>query len=96
MLEADGSVHDPYRIAYLRDHIEAMRDAIIDGVDLLGYTWWGIIDLVSNATMQISKRYGFIYVDANDEGEGTYNRYKKDSFSWYQRCIATNGEDLGA
>lgn len=96
VLEADGSVHDPYRIAYLRDHIEAMRDAIIDGVDLLGYTWWGIIDLVSNATMQISKRYGFIYVDANDEGEGTYSRYKKDSFSWYQRCIATNGEDLGA
>lgn len=95
VVEEDGTIHDPYRIAYLKHHIEAMREAIVDGVNLLGYTWWGIIDLVSNGTVQMSKRYGFIYVDADDGGNGTFNRTRKDSFYWYQRCIATNGEDLG-
>lgn len=94
VLEEDGSVHDPYRIAYLRDHIAAMREAVIDGVDLLGYTMWGIIDLVSCGSIEMSKRYGVIYVDADDEGNGSYDRYKKDSFYWYQKVIASNGEDL--
>ena len=95
VLEADGSIHDPYRIEYMRRHIEAMRDAIDDGVDLIGYTMWGIIDLVSSGTIQMSKRYGMIYVDCDDEGHGTFKRYKKDSFDWYKKVMETNGEDLG-
>ena len=94
VLEADGTVHDPYRIAYLRDHIAAMREAVRDGVDLRGYTMWGIIDLVSCGSIEMSKRYGVIYVDADDEGAGTYDRYRKDSFWWYQKAIANNGKDL--
>ena len=88
----DGKVHDPYRIAYLREHIKAMGDAIgEDGVNLIGYTPWGCIDLVSASTGEMSKRYGFIYVDRDDEGNGTMERYRKDSFYWYQRVIASNG-----
>lgn len=95
-LEPDGSVHDPYRIAYLRRHIEEMGKAIAyDGVDVMGYTPWGCIDLVSCSTGQISKRYGFVYVDLDDEGAGTGRRYRKDSFYWYKKAIASNGEDLG-
>ena len=90
----DGYIHDDYRISYLRDHIGAMKEAIIDGVDLIGYTMWGIIDLVSSGTMEMSKRYGVIYVDAADEGNGSYNRLRKDSFYWYKKCIESNGEDL--
>ncbi|MFR9255813.1 MAG: family 1 glycosylhydrolase [Merdibacter sp.] len=93
-LEADGSVHDPYRIAYLKAHIEAMGEAIDDGVEVLGYTPWGYIDLVSCGDCQMTKRYGFVYVDADDEGNGTYQRYRKDSFYWYQKVIETNGEVL--
>lgn len=90
-----GYVEDDYRINYLRDHIRAMRDAVeIDGVELLGYTCWGPIDLVSVATGQMSKRYGFIYVDRDDEGNGTLKRSKKKSFEWYKKVIASNGEDL--
>lgn len=86
------TVHDGYRIDYLRDHISAMWDAIYeDGVDLMGYTTWGCIDLVSASTSQMSKRYGFVYVDADDYGHGTYNRYRKDSFGWYRDLIAANG-----
>ena len=94
-VEADGSVHDPYRIEYLRRHIEEMAKAVDDGVDLIGYTPWGCIDLVSVSTGEMSKRYGFIYVDADNEGHGTFGRTRKDSFWWYQRVIASNGEDLG-
>lgn len=94
VLEDDGSVHDSYRIEYLRDHVAAMRDALEDGVNLLGYTIWGIIDLVSCGSIEMSKRYGVIYVDVDDAGKGTYRRYRKDSFRWYQRCIASNGEEL--
>ena len=94
VLEEDGSIHDPYRIDYFRAHFEQMREALNEGVDLIGYTSWGCIDLVSASTSQMSKRYGFIYVDADDEGNGTYNRYKKDSFYWYQKVIRTNGLDL--
>lgn len=93
-VEEDGSVHDPYRIDYLREHIEQMKEAITDGVDLIGYTTWGCIDLISCGTSEMSKRYGFIYVDQDDHGNGTLNRIRKDSFYWYKKVIASNGEDL--
>ena len=84
-----------YSIDYLRDHIKAMKDAVeFDGVDLLGYTTWGPIDLVSAGTGEMSKRYGFIYVDRDDYGNGTLKRSKKKSFDWYKKVIASNGEDL--
>ena len=93
-LEADGRVHDPYRIDYLREHIKAMRDALEDGVELWGYTPWGCIDLVSAGTGEMKKRYGFIYVDRNDHGEGSLKRIRKDSFYWYRKVIASKGTDL--
>ncbi len=95
--EADknGYVEDDYRIDYLREHIKAMKAAVeLDGVELWGYTSWGPIDLVSASTGEMSKRYGFIYVDKDDEGNGTLKRSKKKSFDWYKKVIATNGEDL--
>lgn len=95
VVEEDGSINDDYRIDYLRQHIQAMRDAVTeDGVDLMGYTSWGCIDLVSASTGEMSKRYGFIYVDRDDAGNGTLKRSKKKSFDWYKKVIATNGEDL--
>lgn len=91
----DGKIHDTYRIDYMREHIKAMNAVINeDGIPLLGCTFWGIIDLVSASTGEMSKRYGMIYVDKDDKGEGTYNRLKKDSFFWYQKVIKTLGEDL--
>ena len=90
----DGQVHDDYRIQYFKDHYKAVNEAIGEGVEVMGYTTWGVIDLVSASTSQMSKRYGFIYVDADDLGNGTYDRYKKDSFYWYQEVIRTNGESL--
>lgn len=90
----DGTISDEYRIDYLRDHIEQMKEAIKDGVDLFGYTPWGCIDCVSASTSQMSKRYGFIYVDLDDEGHGTLRRIKKKSFDWYKKVITTNGENL--
>lgn len=90
----DGAVHDDYRIDYLRQHIEAMDKAIGNGVDLRGYTTWGCIDCVSAGTGQMSKRYGFIYVDRDDNGNGSLDRLPKDSFYWYKKVIATNGDDL--
>ncbi len=92
----DGqTVNDDYRIDYFKQHIQSMKDAVLqDGVDLMGYTAWGCIDLVSASTNQMSKRYGFIYVDADDEGKGTYKRYKKKSFYWYKQVIASNGAEL--
>lgn len=95
LLEEDGSVHDPYRIDYLRQHIEQMKEAVEDGVDLIGYTPWGCIDLVSATTGEMAKRYGFIYVKKYDDGTGDLSRVKKDSFEWYKKVIASNGEDLG-
>ena len=92
--EEDGSVHDGYRIDYLRKHVAAMREAVIDGVDLMGYTWWGPIDLVSHGTGEMRKRYGFIYVDKYDDGTGDLSRSKKDSFDYYKKVIASNGDDL--
>ncbi len=92
-MEEDGTIIDDYRIDYLRRHIEAMANAVADGVDLMGYTPWGCIDLVSASTGEMSKRYGFIYVDLDDEGNGTLNRSKKKSFDWY-KVIASNGVNL--
>ena len=92
--EADGSVKDDYRIDYLKEHIKAMHEAVLDGVDLIGYTPWGCIDLVSASTGEMSKRYGFIYVDLDDEGNGTLERSRKKSFDWYKEVIATNGENI--
>ncbi len=91
----DGKIHDDYRINYLKQHLIALHDAIEeDGVECLGYTSWGCIDLISAGSNQVSKRYGYIYVDLDDEGHGTYKRIPKDSFYWYQEVIATNGESL--
>ncbi|PAD22664.1 6-phospho-beta-glucosidase [Terribacillus saccharophilus] len=93
-VEKDGSIQDDYRIDYLRAHIEQMREAVADGVDLIGYTTWGPIDLVSASTAELKKRYGFVYVDRDNEGNGTLERTKKKSFAWYQRVIETNGQEL--
>ena len=96
LVEVDGTktVLDDYRISYLNDHLVQVGEALADGVDLLGYTTWGPIDLVSASTAQLSKRYGFIYVDRNDDGTGTIERHKKKSFHWYAEVIRTNGASL--
>ncbi|MFT3970757.1 MAG: glycoside hydrolase family 1 protein [Micropruina sp.] len=96
LVEVDGvpTVEDDYRIAYLNDHLVQVREAIADGVELMGYTWWGPIDVVSASTAQLSKRYGFVYVDRNDDGSGTLARYRKKSFGWYRDMIASNGATL--
>ena len=90
----DGKFHDTYRIEYLREHIKAMKEAVEDGVDLMGYTMWGCTDLVSASTGEMKKRYGFVYVDRDNDGNGDLHREPKDSFYWYKKVIATNGEDL--
>jgi 6-phospho-beta-glucosidase len=96
LVEIDGgrTVIDDYRVAFLNDHLVQVREAIGDGVEVLGYTSWGCIDLVSNASRQMSKRYGFIYVDRDDDGTGTFDRVKKKSFDWYREVIASNGGSL--
>ena len=93
-LEEDGSIHDNYRIDYLDKHIRQMYEAIEDGVELMGYTMWGCIDLVSASTSEMSKRYGFVYVDADDQGQGTFDRYRKDSFYWYKDVIASQAANI--
>lgn len=94
-VEENGTIHDPYRIDYMREHIKAMMEAVNeDGIPLLGYTCWGCIDLVSASTGEMKKRYGMIYVDKQNDGSGDLKRLKKDSFYWYQKVIRTNGEDL--
>lgn len=90
----DGTVADDYRISYMNDHLVQVGEAISDGVEVLGYTSWGCIDLVSMSTAEMSKRYGFIYVDRNDDGSGTLQRYRKKSFYWYKDVIASNGATL--
>ncbi|XUD13474.1 6-phospho-beta-glucosidase [Enterococcus sp. AZ170] len=90
----EGQIHDHYRIDYFSQHIKQMAEAVKDGVELIGYTTWGCIDLISAGTGEMKKRYGFIYVDLDNEGKGSRKRYKKDSFSWYQKVIATNGADV--
>ncbi|HEM2825523.1 6-phospho-beta-glucosidase [Streptococcus suis] len=93
-VEEDGSIEDSYRIAYLEKHIQQMYEAIEDGVVLMGYTPWGCIDLVSASTSEMSKRYGFIYVDADDQGKGSFDRSRKASFYWYKDVIASNGANV--
>lgn len=94
-LTDDGQVHDDYRIKYFHDHILSMEKAVVeDGIDLIGYTPWGHIDLISASTGEMKKRYGMIYVDQDDLGHGSGRRIKKDSFFWYQKVIASRGEDL--
>ena len=94
IVEEDGSINDDYRIAYLGAHIEQMKEAVKDGVNLIGYMPWGCIDLVSASTGEMKKRYGFIYVDKHDDGSGDFGRKKKKSFEWYKKVIASNGELL--
>lgn len=94
VLEEDGSIHDSYRIDYLRAHIEQMKEAVADGVELMGFTSWGPIDIISCSTSEMAKRYGFIYVDQDNLGNGTLDRYRKDSFYWYKQVIESNGEVL--
>lgn len=94
VLEEDNTIKDTYRIDYLKSHIEQMREAVKDGVGIKGYFIWGIIDLISSGTHEMSKRYGVIYVDQDDFGNGSLARYKKDSFAWYKKCIESNGKDL--
>lgn len=94
-IEEDGSIHDTYRINYLRDHIKAMDTAVNeDGVDLMGYTMWGCVDLVSASTGETAKRYGFVHVDKYDDGTGDLSRRRKDSFYWYKKVIESHGNDL--
>ena len=95
ILDEDKNCDDTYRIEYLKAHIEEMKKAVeIDGVEVMGYTPWGCIDVVSFTTGELRKRYGFVYVDKNDDGTGTGNRYRKKSFEWYKNVIRSNGEDL--
>jgi len=91
---SDNQIHDDYRISYLKEHIKAMREAVDDGVNLIGYTTWSAIDLVSASTGEMSKRYGLIYVDKKDDGSGSFKRIKKDSFEWYKNVISSNGSNI--
>ncbi len=94
-ISKEGAIHDQYRIEYLKAHIKAMKDAIEqDNIDLFGYTMWGCIDLVSASTGEMSKRYGFIYVDSDNKGHGSFKRIKKDSFYWYKNLIKHNGNEF--
>lgn len=93
-LTEDGQIHDDYRIDYMRQHIVEMKEAVADGVDLMGYTCWGCTDVVSASTGEVKKRYGLIFVDKYDDGTGDMSRKRKDSFYWYQKVIKTNGEEL--
>lgn len=90
----DGQVHDLYRIDYLREHLIQLKECIKDGIDVFGYCAWGPIDIVSCSSQEMEKRYGFIYVDIDNMGNGSKKRYRKDSFEWYQHVIKTNGEEL--
>ena len=94
IVDKNGEVHDEYRIEYFKEHFNAMKKAIENGVNLIGYTSWACIDSVSNTTGEMRKRYGFIYVNKNDDGTGDFSRVKKDSFYWYKKVIETNGENL--
>ena len=96
LVRKDGelTVEDDYRIDYMRAHLKQVAEAIADGVEIIGYTAWGCIDLVSATTAEMRKRYGMIYVDRNDDGSGTLARYKKKSFYWYRDVIASGGKSL--
>ncbi|MCR4652349.1 MAG: glycoside hydrolase family 1 protein [Eubacterium sp.] len=93
-LTVDHRIHDQYRIDYLRDHVKSLKEAMLDGVEVIGYMPWSAMDLIALSTGNIEKRYGFIYVDLDNRGNGTGDRYPKDSFYWYKNVIASNGEEL--
>lgn len=93
-VEEDGKIHDPYRIDFYRKHIEQINECLKDGVEIFAYCAWGPIDIVSSSSAEMSKRYGFVYVDRDDLGNGTQKRIKKDSFEWYKKVIASDGKDL--
>lgn len=93
-LDEDGKIHDTYRIEYHREHIKAIKEAIKDGVEVIGYTTWGCIDLISASTGEMAKRYGLVYVECDNHGNGSLNRYCKDSFYWYKGVINSNGENI--
>lgn len=93
-LESTGEIHDPYHIKYMSEHIREIKKAVEEGVNLIGYTMWSCIDLCAASTGEVSKRYGFVYVDVDDQGKGTFKRYKKDSFYWYKEVIESNGEKI--
>lgn len=88
------TVEDDYRINYLQEHLKQVQEAITDGVEVLGYTSWGPIDIISNSVCEMTKRYGYIYVDKHNDGSGTLVRYKKKSFNWYKEVISGNGQSL--
>ncbi|MEG2505960.1 MAG: family 1 glycosylhydrolase, partial [Carnobacterium sp.] len=90
----NGKVHDSYRIDYLKEHIKQLKECIKDGINIFGYCAWGPIDIVSCSSQEMEKRYGFVYVDIDNMGEGSKKRYRKDSFKWYQKVIKTNGKEL--
>lgn len=92
VVEPDGTIHDSYRIDYMREHIREMKQAVEEGVDLMGYTMWSPLDIISSSTGEMKKRYGLIYVNKKDDGTGDYSRIRKDSFFWYQKVISSNGE----
>ena len=94
VLQDDKTVHDQYRIEYLQKYLKAMKQSIIEGANVIAYCMWSPIDMISSSTSEMSKRYGFVYVDQDDYGKGTLNRYKKDSFYWYKKVIESNGENL--
>lgn len=94
VLEEDGTIHDEYRIQFYKENILAMKQAICDGVELFGYAAWGPIDIISCSQGEMSKRYGFVYVDQDDRGNGTGQRIRKDSFDWYKKVIESNGETV--
>ena len=93
-VEEDGSIHDEYRIEYLRQHVKQLKECVKDGVEIIAYLSWGPIDIVSSSSAEMSKRYGYVYVDLDDFGKGSGKRLKKDSFYWYKHVIETNGEEL--
>lgn len=95
-VDENGEIIDDYRIAYLNEHLVQAREAVLDGVELMGFTSWGPIDLVANSTAEMSKRYGYIYVDRHDDGSGTLARKPKKSYYWYKEVIASNGGSLEA
>jgi 6-phospho-beta-glucosidase len=92
--DGEKTVEDDYRIQYLNDHLVQVGEAIEDGVEVMGYTSWGCIDVVSASSAQLKKRYGYIYVDRHDDGSGTLERYRKKSFHWYKDIISSNGKSL--